>query len=144
MRPVGPAVVIAPRRPLSINAANRAKFKAELARIAHNSVEGPFTSSQLYCKVWYFYRGPSDVDADNMSKPVLDALEGIVYENDRQVVIRVAAKVSIDVGSYEIAPPVDALDAFDRFTEFLAVEHHVLYIEIGEIDTLRLAVGVVP
>jgi crossover junction endodeoxyribonuclease RusA len=32
-----------------------------------------------------FYRDSALGDVDNLTKPVLDALQGIVYDNDRQI-----------------------------------------------------------
>lgn len=40
-------------------------------------------------------------DLDNMAKPILDAMQGIVYENDRQVAGHLAEWCDID-GFYEV------------------------------------------
>jgi hypothetical protein len=54
-------------------------------------------SNELKAIIINFHRGrrPS-VDVDNMSKPVLDVLQGIVYEDDRQVRQAEFAHVTID------------------------------------------------
>lgn len=41
-------------------------------------------TGQLQVTVAYYYDG-APLDADNIVKPVLDALEGLVYENDGQI-----------------------------------------------------------
>ena len=43
--------------------------------------------------IWYCKKGCRGGDLDNRLKVILDALEGIVYENDKQVVKITAEKV---------------------------------------------------
>jgi hypothetical protein len=40
----------------------------------------PLKAAILYCS-----DGASDLDVDNIAKPILDALNGLIYEDDRQV-----------------------------------------------------------
>jgi Holliday junction resolvase RusA-like endonuclease len=46
----------------------------------------PVLTGELKAVIINFFQGnkPS-VDVDNMSKPILDAMENVVYENDRQI-----------------------------------------------------------
>lgn len=57
---------------------------------------------ELKAVIINFYAGnePS-VDADNMSKPILDALQNIAYANDRQVVQARLTHARLD-GAYQI------------------------------------------
>ena len=41
---------------------------------------GPLNAVILYCS-----DGTSDLDVDNIAKPILDALKRLIYEDDRQV-----------------------------------------------------------
>lgn len=49
--------------------------------------------NELYGQVYFFTSEGTDLDADNISKPVWDALEGLVYENDKQIVMRKSAVI---------------------------------------------------
>lgn len=43
---------------------------------------------ELYGQVYFFTSDGTNLDADNISKPVWDALIGTVYEDDKQIVHR--------------------------------------------------------
>jgi hypothetical protein len=49
----------------------------------------------------FFYRTLPDFDTDNISKPICDALNGIVYHDDHQLGERHARRRDIN-GSYQI------------------------------------------
>jgi len=39
----------------------------------------------LWIKIKFYYTGPCNADPDNLAKPVLDALSGMWYYDDRQI-----------------------------------------------------------
>src|SRR5579885_3560424 len=67
--------------------ANLAAWRATIAGAATLAWPNAPLTIELKAVIINFYAGnePS-VDADNMSKPILDAMQGIAYGNDRQVV----------------------------------------------------------
>ena len=102
-------------------------------------------AKRLYCKVFYFHMGSRTVDADNLSKPVLDALKGCVYGGDSQVVLRVAAKVDLAHDTYTIAPGLDGLPHYEALQLMIsdpAQEKDILYVEVGELPRFDLHLGV--
>ena len=70
--------------------------------------ETPFTGPVMITITYIFDDTPLDVD--NISKPILDALEGVVFENDAQVFDLLCRKRHVrrilDIGS----PPDELLD----------------------------------
>lgn len=48
---------------------------------------------ELYGQVYFFTSDGSDLDADNISKPVWDALIGTIYEDDKQIVQRTSTVI---------------------------------------------------
>lgn len=54
---------------------------AQTARISYN---GDPIQSELYVKLT-FYVKVDRADLDNLTKAVLDAMQGIIYENDKQI-----------------------------------------------------------
>jgi hypothetical protein len=66
---------------------NLTTWRATIAGQAQNQWAKPLLTGNLKAIIVNFYAGnkPS-VDVDNMSKPILDAMEKIVYDDDRQIV----------------------------------------------------------
>jgi hypothetical protein len=88
---------------------------------------------ELYGIAYYFYKGVTQLDADNLSKPIWDALESAIYRNDKAVKIRFS-------GIYQIGRPgsVEFLDMTTMpvnvqgdFLELIDEADHLIYIEIG-------------
>ena len=48
---------------------------------------------ELYGQVYFFTSDGTDLDADNISKPVWDALIGTIYEDDKQIVQRTSTVI---------------------------------------------------
>jgi len=67
--------------------ANLAAWRAIIAGAARPLWANPLLMSHLKAIIINFYAGnkPS-VDVDNMSKPILDELQQIVYDDDRQII----------------------------------------------------------
>ena len=70
------------------NRKNLRKWRKELKNKAksHWPEDELPVGDSVMVEITYFYeKGPPKIDVDNMSKPILDALEGVVYEDDVQV-----------------------------------------------------------
>ena len=99
--------------------ANLAAWGATVRGAAQGLWANPTLTGELKAVIINFYAGnePS-VDVDNMSKPILDAMQRIVYNNDRQVRqaeishLKIGAAFSI-VGVSKIL--VSALQAGSQF-----------------------------
>ena len=81
----------------SDNAKKRRKYvqliQDTFSKEYHGKVPKYRRGTELYGQVCFFTSEGTDLDADNISKPVWDALEGIVYENDKQIVLRTSTIV---------------------------------------------------
>jgi len=66
--------------------AKLAAWRAKLAGVATKLWSNPILLGELKAIILNFYTGnqPS-VDVDNMSKPILDEMQQIVYDDDRQI-----------------------------------------------------------
>jgi crossover junction endodeoxyribonuclease RusA len=82
--------------------ANLAAWRATIAGAAMLAWPNAPLTSELKAVIINFYAGnePS-VDTDNMSKPILDAMEGIAYGKDRQVVQTQLAHARLS-GAYQV------------------------------------------
>ena len=139
-----PIIIIIPRQALAHRAKGRPKYKKSLAEQARSDITvAPLTSARLYSKVYYFHRDKRTVDTDNLSKPILDALQGIAYRDDSQVVLRTAAKIDLKVDTYELIQERIASNQYEKLIGLIASAPDVLYIEVGELASFRLSLGVI-
>ena len=78
--------------------ANLAAWRATVAGAAQSLWASQMLTGMLKAIVINFHSGKKpSVDVDNMSKPILDVLENIVYRNDRQ--IRQAQITHLEIGA---------------------------------------------
>ena len=117
-------VIIIKNRPVSVNAetARKTARRAIVAAAARAVCRTPFVEDDLHVKITFYYDRLPDFDTDNISKPICDALQGIVYNNDNQVMERFARRRDIN-GAYHlkgIAPEIAA--AIAEGDEFVCIE----------------------
>ncbi len=71
-------------------------------------------------------------DADNLSKPVWDSLQSVLYRDDSCIKLRIAGTFDTSKNDFQTLD-VTGLPAevIDNLTTALATEDHVVYIECG-------------
>ena len=72
---------------MQASARSRARWR-ECVREAAQAKLSPGSwawTTQLRVAIVYFSEGPSSLDADNIAKPILDALNGVIWVDDRQI-----------------------------------------------------------
>lgn len=86
--------------PVSINSADskkRERYKKTIVEAFSRNYNGKVPkfrkSVELYGQVYFFTSDGTNLDADNISKPVWDALIGTVYEDDKQIVQRTSTVI---------------------------------------------------
>ena len=89
--------------------------------------------------IWFVQRYDPTIhpDADNISKPVWDALEGLAYSDDKSIKLRSAGIV--DLVATESYASLESLDFTNlppsilvELSALVAARRDFLYIEIGE------------
>ncbi len=124
------------QKPLSYNAQKKHRYE-EVLRTAYSEYNSgaSFADAPLYGCVYYFHTDPTNLDADNLSKPVWDALKGLSYLDDSLISLRHAGILKLKGEAFE---PFDLSrlpdQIADRLIEVLGTEPHVLYVEIGQIE----------
>nr|WP_281411471.1 RusA family crossover junction endodeoxyribonuclease [Enterovirga sp. DB1703] len=68
-------------------------------------------TTQLRVTIIYFSQGPSALDADNIAKPILDALNGLIWVDDRQIDEIVIRKSDLTALVAMKNPPPELADA---------------------------------
>jgi hypothetical protein len=118
------SVIIVPGRPVSINAdvPRRRAWAAAVADAARAAFPQPLVDDDLLVTVTFWYDRRPDFDTDNISKPICDALQGIVYGDDDQIAERRARRKDIN-GAYHLRG-VDPgiLVAISNGAEFVSIE----------------------
>lgn len=89
-------------------------------------VETPPVTAQLKLTVTYYHDGIAvRLDNDNLVKPIQDALNGLVYEDDRQITDTIVRKTDLN-GSFRVRGMSYILaEGFCRGNEFLYVRIEV-------------------
>lgn len=119
-------------RPRSVQAKKSEQYKLrvlEACQRYHPTADhllGP-----LYGIVYFFHKKPNDLDADNLSKPIWDALEGHFYEDDRVIQLRTSGvrDLRAGIGILDLTNMPESVA--DDFIEALGDKDYLLYVEIG-------------
>ena len=113
--------------PISMQTRNRHQLQEWKSKIRNAATaiwaSSPLPDGNLRLKISYFYEDSvPEIDVDNLIKPIQDALIGVVYLDDRQILDTRCRKRRID-GSFRIRgiSPVLA-DAFVRGNEFFHIK----------------------
>ncbi len=118
--------IIVNGRPASHNAASQKKnkWKARVQAAAKRVFKTPLKDEDVRVAVTFYcdrtIRGR--LDADNASKPICDALQGIVYTNDRQVSARHAHQRDISETFRVKGADLAILKAVQRGKEFVCIK----------------------
>jgi hypothetical protein len=124
------------KRPRSVNAKSSQKFKEFVLEAfkqfhANHAIEvGP-----LYGIVYYMHSGVNQLDADNLSKPIWDSLNGTCYHDDRLLRHRRAGVIDLrttDFHAFDLSNVPDPVA--EALMHAIGTEEHVVYIEYGTLD----------
>jgi hypothetical protein len=111
----------------------------------YRAAGGSAAEGHLYGIVYYFVRGyrpTNDADADNVSKRVWDALEGVAYQDDEVVRLRIAGVIETGGGPGNDSPRLEQIDLSDLSPDVARAlldlvgrqEAHILYVELGPLN----------
>lgn len=126
-------------KPASYNQRNKAQYQKQIASTYQRQYNGKLPDVDLYASVIYLYREDKRLDADNISKPLWDALNTVAYTDDRQIKARTAVAIDlnkIDFFVFDIDGTVEPDVTYDLM-DCISDNDHTLLIEIGEIRTIK-------
>lgn len=129
------------RQPKSHNKWKRSSTKGQSyvnnIRSAFSEFYENFTeqSGELYGIAYYFHNKITNTDADNISKPIWDSLSEFLYQDDKQVKLRIAGCFDLRKKDFEILDvsgvPGSVIAAF---VEAIQNEDHIVYVECGSLN----------
>ena len=95
--------------PLSYNSKKKdvyqKKIRSAFLRKFKGNVPKFPTGIELYAKAFFFTSDGVNVDTDNISKPIWDALNGLLYDDDCNIVLRMASVIDVE------RHPITTIDA---------------------------------
>ena len=130
-------------KPASAQKRKKARYKQTLRDAAIKSIGGaktPLLDGELYARITYFHAEKTELDVDNIPKPILDSLIGIAYDDDNRIsqclITRVSQKDYILEEDYFLP------DVYENLANLLAENHKdVLYIEVGKVSSHKVFSG---
>lgn len=138
--------MVVARKPKSLQAGNLGDYQSYISAQARGFLgRQSKLDGDLYARVsWihsYRLRVGSNPDVDNIAKPILDALEGVVFDEDRQVAKCLSQRVSNAPGtrptiSTRNQPATNVLNLL--VTLIYGAAEDVLYVEVGQVDSQQL------
>lgn len=112
--------------PLSHQTRDKKKLKAwksKVRRAARGFWHGPPLAIPLKITVAYYHEGPAvNIDNDNLLKPIQDALNNLVYADDRLITHTMIQKTPIDAPINARRLSLVLLSAFSEGEEFVHVQ----------------------
>lgn len=118
------------------NEAYRAKYETAI-QTAFRSFHPthPILKGELYGIVYYFYKKPQTIDADNLSKPIWDSLSKFLFSDDNQVKLRTAGTFNLSESDLSVIDMTGVKgEVFVELLDALGSDEHIVYIECGTLD----------
>ena len=111
-------VVGIPRAPRAYTAPG---YRQKVAHEAARHFDTPLTERNIVLVIRHFYSSRNILDLDNLQKTVFDALKGVVYIDDSQVVRVTAERYNISP-SYRIEDTTpEEISALRRGADFVSI-----------------------
>ena len=111
-------LLVVPGRARSFRSPVAADYVRHIQSIGRGCLGALLEEGDIEVRLDYFHRGHRRVDMDNVSKLVLDALNGIAYRDDRQVRTQssrshcVDEVVSIHRDVFDLVKPLAEMDEY--------------------------------
>ena len=97
----------------------------------------------LYSRILWLCRRPNFGDVDNIVKPILDALKGIVFDDDALISQSLVTRID-PRHAYEIVDAGEPNEPFQELIDLLSMKlDDIIYVEVGRISSQRLVFGTI-
>ena len=133
-------------RPLSLGAEKRRGYVERLREKANTHRLPTLLFGRLYARIIWLRRIASkEGDLDNIAKPILDSLKGIVYDDDQKVGQVLLTRIDLDATLYEIQTAALPETVFEQLQDWIddrtGNEKHCLLVEIGNSGRATITSG---
>ena len=130
------AFLCADRKPVTKEARGHIQYEGDIKAAFRQYWPFAITQNgQFYGIVYYFHRVSNQIDADNLSKPVFDALKNELYTDDKFLKVVRSGIFDLTANGIEVLNLTKVPDnVFSDFLRALDRSDHILYIEVGDLD----------
>jgi crossover junction endodeoxyribonuclease RusA len=137
-----PFVLILDERPLSQQARFKSQYQQRVQIAAKKAFDGqPVFPGDVYVRITYCQSGPPRQDIDNIIKPLLDALKGVIFADDVFVRQCTAERIFLD-RSFTISDRFRSDEGFRDLSELLDQGvADILFIEVGTAPAQHMTFG---
>lgn len=137
--------MIVDRRPVSSqnqSTESKRRYREALQTQARAIFHAQPLTGPLYARIVWFYKRRADGDVDNIIKPILDALKGIVYKDDRTITKCMSERID-KTRDIQISEENITNELYEGIIGLIAddTKDHGLYIEVGTIVSRQLIFG---
>lgn len=133
--------------PLSYNSRNKAVYQNKIRSALNRKYKGKVPmfpqGQELYGRIFFFTSDEIYVDCDNISKPIWDAINQILYMDDSQVVMRTAAIIDVNLHPIKTIDTslIDSDVAVNLLQELTEPDVRCLYIECDIFQDSMIKIG---
>lgn len=136
--------------PLSYNSRDKEKkseYREQIRSAFQRKYKGRVpafpANEELYARVYFFTSSGVNVDCDNISKPIWDAVNALVYVDDRKIVMRTAAVIDVNIHPFSIidTSSIESEVAADLMQGLIETEVKCLYIECNKFKESMIKIG---
>lgn len=137
--------------PLSYNSRDKekkTKYREQIRSAFQRKYKGTVpmfpANEELYARVYFFTSNGVNVDCDNISKPIWDAVNKLVYVDDRKIVMRTATVIDVNIHPFSIidTSSIESEVAADLIQGLTDTEVKCLYIECNKFQESMIKIGV--
>jgi len=134
--------IVLPQPPKSQQAKRKVAYQVHLkSKASAKYANPPVHDTNLYMRIIWFTRNKGGPDVDNIVKPIFDALEGVVYMNDLQLVQILSTRINLGE-SYMISNTNILPSLYSELENTINKGYnHILYIEIGRMTGQQAVFG---
>jgi Endodeoxyribonuclease RusA len=101
----------------------------------------PSDAESLYVRIVWFSRKKGGPDTDNIVKPILDELDGIIYRTDAQIKQCLTTRIDL-TKPYAISNRDVPDDLYQSLLDLISSSHgDILFIEVGDIRSQEVVFG---
>jgi len=136
---------LCPYRPRSVNKKGTAKYQERIKEylLKYHPEIVKFNNEKLYGIVYYFHKRKTELDADNLSKPIWDALESILYNDDKIIKLRYSGVYDINHNTIKLDITKMPQNIYCDLLEYIddVKCDDLLYIELGILNDSLYIIG---
>jgi len=111
--------IVIPGNAISFRVPASREYKNHVAKCAADVITAPITRGSVEVRITYFHSDEVKSDMDNISKCIMDALNGVAYDDDKRVRFQDSERYDLRHRLYIQHLPLDAIKALSEHKVFV-------------------------